>query len=71
MDEKAIDESDHVSVNSRRLIPIPSLLTTADAGRKSSSSLPEIVLTVREPITPAAENREGLGAVGAIGGGGA
>ena len=66
MEKKTTDESDHASGTSGH--PISSLLTTADTGRKSSSSLPEIVLTVREPIIPASELREGLGAVG---GGGA
>ena len=70
-DKKEGDESDRASVHSRRLVPILSLLTTADAGRKSSSSLPDFVLTMRETIPPAATNREGLGAVGANGGGGA
>ena len=48
--------------------PVSSLLNTAESGRKSCSSLPEVVLQVRERIEPSAGERQN---VGAEGGGGA
>ena len=57
-------DSERASGTSNHPLPISSLLTTTDAGKKSSSSLPEVLLSTREPLFPADEQREGLGAEG-------
>ena len=64
MEEKAADHESDPAPSRASGHPVSSLLTTADTGRKSSSSLPEVVLHVREPITPLGGQREGLGAEG-------
>ena len=55
-------DSERASGTSNHPLPISSFLTTTDAGKKSSSSLPDVLLSMREPLFPADEQREGLGA---------